>query len=63
MHKTKNSKSTFTRRHGTMNHVFSNFAEKGWFMGRIRTRPIVTYKDDFQINSQNVKMGNILRMA
>ena len=27
------------------------------------SRPIVTHKDDFQINSQNNEMGNILRMA
>ena len=32
--KNKNSKNIFTHRHGTMKHVFGNFAERGWFMGR-----------------------------
>ena len=32
-------------------------------MGQLNRGPIVTHKDDFQINSQNNEMGNILRMA
>ena len=32
-------------------------------MGQLNQGPIVTHKDDFQINSQNNEMGNILRMA
>jgi hypothetical protein len=41
----------------------ANFAERGWIMGQLNQGPIVTHKDDFQINSQNIIIGNILRIV